>query len=158
MQGGSPLGRAELLERATNIVLPVLERLGYDLVEVAVVVSHGRRILRVFIYRRGGVTLEDCARASKALGAELDQHSLFSGRYFLEVSSPGAERRLRGREDFERFQGSKARVRFRAADGRAAEATGRIGGFAGDVLVLEPEGAGEVSIPFESILGANLSL
>lgn len=152
------MGRGELLEKVRNVVLPVLQDLGYDLIEVAVVISHGRRILQVFIDCRQGVTVEDCARASKALSECLDRQDVFPGRYFLEVSSPGAERRLKGREDFERFAGRKARLRFRGADGRVLEATGTIGPCVDQVLVLQPEGAAEVSVRLEDVLGANLAL
>ena len=152
------MGRGELLEKVRNVVLPVLQDLGYDLVEVAVVGSHGRRILQVFIDHRQGVTLDDCARASKALSECLDQQDVFPGRYFLEVSSPGAERRLKGRQDFERFVGRKARLRFRGADGKVLEATGILGPCVDQVLVLRPEGAAEVSVRLEDIVGANLAL
>jgi len=152
------LGRAELLERATNIVLPVLDGLGYDLVEVSLVASHGRKTLRVFIDRCGGITLEDCARTSKAISAELDQYDIFAASYYLEVSSPGAERRLRTREDFEHFAGRKARIRFRARPGGMRELTGKMLAFKEDVLVFEPEGGAEVSVRFDDILGANLSI
>ena len=152
------MGRGELLEKVRNVVLPVVENLGYGLVEVAVVVSHGRRILQVFIDCPQGVTVDDCARASKALSECLDQENVFPGRYFLEVSSPGAERRLRGREDFERFAGRKARLRFRGADGKTLEATGTLGSCEDRVLVVQPEGGAEVRVRLEDILSANLAL
>ena len=152
------MGGAELLEKIRNIVLPVLDRLGYHVVEVVLVGSHGRRTLRVFIDRRGGVTLDDCARASKALSAELDQHDLLACKYYLEVSSPGAERKLRTREDFQCFVGRKAKIRFREDGGYVADLVGTIGSFKDDVLVLEPEGRAEVSVRFADILGANLSI
>ncbi|HVP57353.1 MAG TPA: ribosome maturation factor RimP [bacterium] len=152
------MGRVELLERARNIVFPVVDNLGYDLVEISFVASHGRRVLRVFIDRREGITLNDCARTSKAISAELDRHDLFTARYYLEVSSPGAERRLRTREDFEHFAGRKARVRFRVSAGGTRELTGRMLGFKENVLVFEPEGGAELSVPFGDILSANLSI
>jgi len=121
------VSRAELLERIRYVVLPVLDRLGFDLVEVALV-SEGRRILRVFIDRGEGVNVEDCARASKALSAELDQHDLVRGRYYLEVSSPGAERKLKAPEDYKRFVGRKAKLAFpwarRQGDGESGQDQG----------------------------------
>ena len=152
------MGRAELLERVRNIVLPVVDRLGYGLVEVDLVASHGRRTLRIFIDREGGITLDDCARVSKAVSAELDQHELFAARYFLEVSSPGAERRLKAREDFERFAGRKARIRFKEASGGTREVTGIMRTFKDDVLVVEPEGGDRVSVDLYDIVSANLSI
>jgi len=152
------MGRAELLERTRNVVLPVLSALGYDLVEVALVASHGRKTLGIFIDSKAGINLEDCARASKAISAELDRHDLFAGRYYLEVSSPGAERRLRTRDDFGHFVGRKARIRFREETGGVRDLTGMMRTFKDDVLVFEPEGGAEVRVRFETILGANLSI
>jgi ribosome maturation factor RimP len=134
-----------------------LERLGFSLVEVALV-SEGRRILRVLIDRAEGVTVEDCAAASKALGAELDQHDLIRGRYYLEVSSPGAERKLKGAEDFKRFVGRKAKVTFRAPDGKIMEKVGKIGASSDEAVVLCPDGGDEVSIAFQSIFSARLAI
>jgi len=152
------VGRAELLERARNIVFPVVDQLGYGLVEIDLMASHGRRTLRIFIDRDGGIALDDCARVSKAVSAELDQHDLFAARYYLEVSSPGAERRLRTREDFGHFVGRKARIRFKEASGGTREVTGRMRTFKDDVLVIEPEGGGEVSVELYDIVSANLSI
>jgi ribosome maturation factor RimP len=152
------VGRAELLERIRYVVLPVLQELGYDLVEMGLTFSHGRRILGIFIDREGGITLEDCARASKALSAELDRHNLLSGRYYLEVSSPGAERKLRSPEDFVRFEGRKARIIFRDRQGRTFEKVGNLGKFENNEVVLVSDGRDEVRVRFEDVVGANLSL
>jgi ribosome maturation factor RimP len=147
-----------LLEKARSVVLPVLANLGYDLVEVAIVVSHGRRTLRVFIDKENGVDVSDCARASKSLSPALDEQGFFPGRYYLEVSSPGAERKLRTREDFRHFVGRKARVRLREVCMGMTEVKGKIEGFRDDMLELRPEGNSVVTIPFETISSANLCL
>jgi ribosome maturation factor RimP len=150
--------RRGLKAKATAVVSPVLANLGYQLVEVAVVVAHGRRTLRVYIHKEGGIGLEDCARASRALGHVLDEAGVFAGRYFLEVSSPGAERRLRDRKDFELFTGRKASVRLREAQRGMSSIEGRIEGLTGDALRLKPEDGEEMAIPFENIARANLCL
>lgn len=150
--------RTELLEAVRLIILPVLANLGYDLVEVATVVSHGRRTLRVFIDKKDGVNVGDCARASKALSPVLDEQAYLTGRYYLEVSSPGAERRLRTREDFRRFVGRKARIRLREACMGVSDLRGRIEGFHDDVLELRPEGSDVITVPFERISSAHLCL
>jgi ribosome maturation factor RimP len=147
-----------LLERVRSILLPALANLGYDLVEVALVVSHGRRTLRVFIDRENGVNLDDCARASKAMSPALDEEGFFQGRYFLEVSSPGAERKLRTRQDFEHFVGRLALVRLRGGCNGRNEIKGKIESFQDDVLELRPEGDAVIAIPFETISSANLCL
>jgi ribosome maturation factor RimP len=152
------LGRSELLERARAALLPVLTNLGYELIDLAVVVSHGRRTLRVFIEKPGGFTVADCARASKAISPVLDGEGIFRGRYFLEVSSPGAERKLRTRDDFSHFIGRKAKVRLRQPVMGVDLIEGRIERFQDDMLELRPEGAEPVAIPFGWVLSANLCL
>jgi ribosome maturation factor RimP len=152
------LRKQQVLERARNAVLPVLANLGYELVEVAVVVSHGRRTLRVFIHKKGGVTLDGCARISKAIGPVLDEEGLFQGRYYLEVSSPGAERKLRTRDDFRIFVGSKARIRMRTPGGEQTSVEGLIEGITGDVVTIRQDEGARVAVPLEDISGANLCL
>jgi ribosome maturation factor RimP len=150
--------RAELQESMSEAVMPVLAGIGYDLVEVRVVVSHGRRTLRIFIDKRGGVNVGDCAIASRAISAVLDESGLFQGRYFLEVSSPGAERPLRGRRDFERFAGRKARLRVKSEDSGIKVLEGIIGDLEGDELSFELVDGTRIAVPFEEIAKANLSL
>jgi ribosome maturation factor RimP len=152
------LGRTELLAGVRTAILPVLANLGYSLVEVKLVVAHGRRTLRVFIDKEGGVTLDDCARASKAIGFQLDDQQFMRGRYYLEVSSPGAERKLKTKEDFRHFVGRKAQIRVRQEPAGAVMIKGRIEGFDGDSLRLKPEDADAIDIPYQVILGANLCL
>lgn len=152
------MGRTELLERVRTVIGPVLANLGYDLVEVKLVVAHGRRTLRVFIDKPGGVTLDDCAKASKAIGFLLDDEEVLRARYYLEVSSPGAERKLRSREDFRRFVGKKAQVRLRQEHAGTIAVKGRIEAFDEDLLVLKPEGDASMEIPYQSILSARLCL
>ena len=152
------MNRAELQENVSAAILPVLGTIGFDLVETRLVISHGRRTLRVFIDKPGGVNVGDCAIASRAISAVLDDSDLFEGRYFLEVSSPGAERPLRGREDYERFRGRKARLKVRSEKKGLEVLEGRIGALEDETLGFELEDGTEITVPFERIAKANLSL
>lgn len=138
--------------------MPVLAGIGYDLVEVKLVVSHGRRTLRIFIDKPGGVNVDDCATASRAVSAVLDDSDLFRGRYFLEVSSPGAERPLRSHEDFKRFTGRRARLKVRSEEKGIEIIEGVIAESDEDILVFELENGTRITVPFEEIAKANLSL
>ncbi len=152
------MNRAKLQEHVSAEIVPVLAEIGYDLVETSLVVSHGRRTLRVFIDKPGGVNVSDCANASRAIGAILDDSDLFNGRYFLEVSSPGAERALRGREDFRRFAGRKARLKVRSEKAGIEIIEGIIGDLDNDILGFKLENGTQIAVPFEEIARANLSL
>ena len=155
---GKCMRTKELQEGISAAILPVLGEIGYALVEVRLVVSHGRRTVRVFIHKPDGITVDDCAVASRAIGAILDDSDLFRGRYYLEVSSPGAERPLRGREDFQLFMGRKALIRVRKPEGGVEEVKGRIKSLEEDILGIELENGTLFGVPFEKIAKANLSL
>jgi ribosome maturation factor RimP len=133
------MGQAVDKERLIALLEPPLAAMGF---EVADLDAHfGRRgLLRVFIDRPAGVTLEDCERVSEQLGAWLDVEDPLPGSYVLEVSSPGLDRRLRTLAHFERFAGETAAVELRdPRDGRR-RLTGRIAGVAEGEVVLEVEG------------------
>ena len=119
-----------------HVVTAGLNDIGYDLVELRKAGTRSRPVLEVRIDRRDGekVTVEDCARASRALEAHLDTGALVSERYELQVSSPG-ERPLRTAAEWRRFVGRWASV-------LAPEFGGR---FDGEIVSLDEDG-GEVSV------------
>lgn len=110
--------------------------MGYELVDAQA--SNGGRLLRLFIDKPGGVTLDDCAAASRHLTRVLAVEGIDYDR--LEVSSPGLDRPLRKEADFARFAGQRAEIRMRTPD-----ASGRRK-FAG---VLRGAGSGTVSLELE---------
>ena len=97
------------LEKAVE---PAVSGLGYELVDVQA--SNGGRLLRLFIDKPGGISLEDCAAVSRHLTRVLAVEGIDYER--LEVSSPGLDRPLRKAADFERFAGRRAEVRMRTPD------------------------------------------
>jgi ribosome maturation factor RimP len=82
-----------------------------ELVDVEFGGGGGRQILRIYIDRQGGVSLEDCTSISRALSAALDVEDPLQGSYDLEVSSPGLDRPLRTPEHFQKYAGEKVRVK-----------------------------------------------
>ena len=93
---------------------PVVAGMGYELVDVQV--SNGGRLLRVFIDKAGGISLDDCAALSRQLARVLPVEGVDYER--LEVSSPGLDRPLRKVADFVRFAGQRAELRMRTPDAR----------------------------------------
>jgi len=91
---------------------PTVAGMGYELVDAQA--SSGGRLLRVFIDKPGGITLEDCAAVSRQLTRVLPVEGIDFDR--LEVSSPGLDRPLRKSGDFDRFAGQKAELRMRTPD------------------------------------------
>jgi ribosome maturation factor RimP len=127
--------------RLENVVEPAVTGMGYELVDVQA--SNGGRLLRLFIDKPGGVTVDDCAGLSRHLTRVLAVEGIDYER--LEVSSPGLDRPLRKERDFVRFAGQKAEVRMRTPD-----ANGRRR-FVG---VLRGAQAGQVSLELEGRLVA----
>jgi ribosome maturation factor RimP len=122
--------------RLENVVEPAVTGMGYELVDVQA--SNGGRLLRLFIDKPGGVTLEDCAAISRHLTRVLAVEGIDYER--LEVSSPGLDRPLRKASDFVRFAGQRAEIRMRTPD-----ASGRRK-FVG---VLRGAESGQVSVELE---------
>src|ERR1700751_3514096 len=92
---------------------------GIEIVEVELKGSGRNRFLRISIDKPEGVTHADCELVSQQVGTILDVEDVVQGRYTLEVSSPGLERKLSKPQDFLRFQGKKAKISFRdALEGR----------------------------------------
>jgi ribosome maturation factor RimP len=102
------------IDRMMVVVEPVVERAGAELVNVELGGSRGRPVVRVYVDKEAGVTLDDCARLSRLIERELESSGTVPERYVLEVSSPGIERPLSRRRDFERFVGREIAVRLRA--------------------------------------------
>ncbi len=98
--------------RLIAVIEPIVEQAGAELVDLEVAGSHGRPVVRAYVDTDAGITLDECARLSRLLEAELERLGTVPQRYVLEVSSPGIDRPLRRREHFERFVGQEIDVRL----------------------------------------------
>jgi ribosome maturation factor RimP len=149
------MGQAVDKERLIGLLEPAIAAMGYELADLDA--HFGRRgLLRLYIDRQGGVTLDDCQRVSEQIGALLDVEDPLPGSYVLEVSSPGFDRRLRTLEHFGRFSGENAKVELKdPRDGRR-NFTGRLAGVEGNDVLLEVDGE-LVRLPFGDIAVARLA-
>ncbi len=103
----------DIAQRVIGLVEPVAEELGLDLVDVEYVTERGRWILRIYIDKPGGVSVDDCAMLSNEVGDLLDVKDIIPGGYVLEVSSPGLNRPLRKEKDFLWAVGKRIKARTR---------------------------------------------
>ena len=134
---------------------PAVESLGFELVDVERSGSGGHALLRLYIDSRGGVTVDDCAEVSHQVSAILDVEDPVPGQYTLEVSSPGLDRPLVKRRDFERFLGETIKVRMsKPIDGRR-NFIGQLTRMEGESVILE-SGADSFSLPLDGIEKARL--
>lgn len=144
-------------ERAKAIAVPLLQELGLELVEVEFRREAGGWILRVYLDKRGGVTLGDCQRASEELSDLLDVEDLIGHPYSLEVSSPGLDRPLGREADFLRFVGERVRVTTLQAIEGQRRFLGTLKGYERGQVVLEREDGTMVLIPHSLISKARLA-
>lgn len=146
------------IHQVTELIEPTLRDMGFELVRVSM--SGGQRpTLQVMVERsdRGPVTLDQCAEVSHAISALLDVADPLPGAYRLEVTSPGLDRPLVRRADYERFAGFEARLETELPLEGRRRFRGRLLGIADDQVRLAlPEG--ETSIPFDAIKKAKLVL
>jgi ribosome maturation factor RimP len=145
-----------------SLVEPAVAAVGCELWEMSLSGPGGRRILRVFIDAPGGVDLERCSRVSRTLRPMLDASPDLAD-VDLEVSSPGAERPLRGMEDYRRFTGSRVNLRYVAAPG--AEAAGAVSVIEGVLqqvddreLTVVARGDRTIVVPVGAIVAARLAV
>jgi ribosome maturation factor RimP len=129
---------------------------GVELVHAEVAGPDNRPVVRVFIDKPGGVTHRDCSEVSEQLGTVLDVEDFIHAAYTLEVSSPGLERGLYRRADYERFAGSAAKIKSRTPVNGQRNFRGRIIGLDNDQVVFDDQTSGRVRLSFDEIVKANL--
>lgn len=149
---------ATVKERLTELAGPVAGQLDVDIVDIELAGNARRTVVRIFLDKPGGVTLEDCTRFSRALSAILDVEDPISARYVLEVSSPGLDRPLKTKKDFHRSIGRLARIVTKEKIDGEAFLVGRIQAVNEQTVAVLVDGSKEVSIPFEQISKARLEI
>ncbi len=146
----------DLEARAEELIKGVVEAEKFELVHVEFHPKGAASVLRIYIDKPGGVNLADCQKVSRQVGVFLDVEDLIPHQYTLEVSSPGIERPLFKRADYERFAGQEVRVEAAEKIEQRRNFTGRLLGVSGDDSV-ELECDGQVRrIPLAKIKKAHL--
>ncbi len=144
------------LEKTTALIDEVVRAEGFELVEVELKGSPGRRVLRIFIDRAEGINHDDCARISHLVGPLLDVEEAVAGNYTLEVSSPGLTRRLRTPGEFQRFAGRLVKISTSQAVEGSRHFRGRLLGMKGHRVAVQQTDAAPVLIPLEVVSKAHL--
>lgn len=138
-----------------GLLKDVVELDGVELVYVEYRPEGSPSVLRIYIDKPGGVSLQDCERVSKQASALLDEENLILRRYVLEVTSPGIERPLFKEADYRRFVGKEIRLITTETIEDRRKFTGLIRTFSEGILRLEFDGE-TYQIPFSKIRKANL--
>ncbi len=145
----------ETVARVNELIVPVLQIQGVELVETEFVRAGRRAVLRLFVDKPGGITLDDCAALSGVVGEIIDVHDVIGQSYILEVSSPGLTRPLKKPEDYNRFAGRQVRLSRRRENGKVITLRGELLGLAGEEVHLRV-GSQVQHIPFSDIVRARL--
>ncbi|MFC5448380.1 ribosome maturation factor RimP [Paenibacillus aestuarii] len=134
-----------------------IEQNGFELVDIEYVKEGSNWFLRVYADKEGGIDIDDCGRISEYLSAKLDEKDPIADAYFLEVSSPGAERPLKKLQDYHKAVGSHVFVTtYEPIDG-SKEFEGKLLSFDGEELVVEA-GKKRSTIPFAKVASARLAI
>jgi ribosome maturation factor RimP len=147
-----------IAERVQDIAERVAIDHGLELVHAEVAGPENKPIVRVFIDKPQGVTHDDCSQVSLHLGTILDVEDFIHASYTLEVSSPGLERGLYKRADYERFTGSELKMKTRLPIDGQRNFRGRLLGLDGNDVLFDDRTNGKVRIPLEIIKQANLEV
>jgi ribosome maturation factor RimP len=145
----------ETVDKISLIALPIVQESSLELVDVELVPSGRRWLLRIYIEREGGVTISDCERVSRELDRILDVEDVIDHPYVLEVSSPGLMRPLKKRKDFERYRGKRCKIIARSPIDAKIDFRGEIVDVVGDDVEVNVEGNVH-RIPLHEIKKANL--
>lgn len=150
-----PAKEIAIAGRVTELAEPLCTSEGLELVHVEFQREPGGRILRLYIDKPQGVVLDDCANLSRQISDLLDVHFEDIGRYSLEVTSPGSNRPLSKKQDFEKFKGNEIKIKTaRPIDGQK-KFNGVLMGISAERVNLSI-GERKISIPFQDITKARL--
>ena len=135
--------RADYEEKATELILPIVEQNGFELVDVEYVKEGSDNYLRAYIDKPGGIMIEDCEIVSRAFSDLLDEKDFISESYILEVSSPGLGRPFRKDKDFQRNIGEEVEFKLFSPVNRKKDYVGILKAFDSDTITIEFENGEE---------------
>ena len=154
-----------IVERIKALIAPIIEAQQLELVDVEFHREGKTPVLRIFIDKPGGVTIDDCQQVSQECDVVLDVENLIQSQYVFEVSSPGLDRPLKRLQDFVRFQNRLVKIKTYQAIrgqknflGRLQEVQEKEDGSSAEVRLLLEETQEEIIIPYESISSARLEV
>lgn len=131
--------REEYEQKAEELITPIVEANGFELVDVEYIKEGGTWYLRAYIDKEGGITVDDCEVISRVLSDWLDKEDFIEDSYILEVSSPGLGRPLKKDKDFERSLGEQVEIRLYKARNKQKEFEGVLKSYDKDTVTIETE-------------------
>ena len=134
------MSRREVYEQKTEaLITPILNSMGFELVDVEFVKEAGEWYLRSYIDKEGGITINDCEAVSRLFNEKLDQEDFIEESYIMEVSSPGLGRPLKKEKDYKRSMGKELEIRTYKAIDREKEFYGILQAYDDSSVTIETE-------------------
>lgn len=133
----------EYEKRTEELLKPITDAHGFEVVDVEFVKEGGNRFLRAYIDKPGGITVDDCEIASRALSDRLDEQDFIEESYILEVSSPGLGRPLKKEKDFARNVGQLIEIRTYKPIEKQKEFCGVLKAYDANTVTIEEEDGAE---------------
>lgn len=131
------MSQREIYESKTEeLIQPILQRMGFELVDVEYVKEGQEYYLRAYIDKPGGITIDDCVAVSREMNELLDELDYISGTYTFEVSSPGLGRPLKKEKDYVRSMGKELEIRTYKAIDKQKEFYGTLTAFDADRVTI----------------------
>lgn len=149
------MAKAPVSQTVTNLIEPVLMAEGLELVDVEYKKEGKNWVLRIFIDKDGGVTVEDCQKVSRLTGDLIEVEETIATHFNLEVSSPGLDRVLKREKDFLKFKGRQIRLHSLSPIDNRRKFTGILKDFKDQTVFMESDGK-LFEIPLRQIGKANL--
>lgn len=148
----------EIIEALKGQLRPTIDELGAEIVEFTLKRAGNRFILRLLADKEGGITMGECALINRRLEKVIEENSIISERYLLEVSSPGLDRPLKAKRDFERVQGKEIEVWLSSPVEGKDYISAKIKSADEQSVLMEDKDAKEISVSYQSIARARLSI
>jgi ribosome maturation factor RimP len=152
---------SKVKEIVRGLAEPIAEEMGLELVDIEYVKEGKNWFLRIYIDKEDGVDIEECSIVSEKLSEKLDEADPIPHHYYLEVSSPGAERPLKKERDYERAVGKNVWIKTYEPIGGGRVFEGRLTGFSDRILTVEIRENGKtktVQIPYDKIASGRLAV
>ena len=129
--------REQYEQKTEEILLPIIEEHGFELVDVEYVKEGSSWYLRAYIDKPGGITIDDCEAVSRKLSDQLDEKDYIEDAYILEVSSPGLGRPLKKEKDYKRSLGAEVEIRTYRMIEKQKEFIGILKGYDENTVTIE---------------------
>lgn len=142
----------------SNIIAPVLEREGYELVAVEIIGNRKNQILRLLIHKQGGLSVQDCKFVDQTVRPILEVHQILEDFNQFEIASPGIDRPLTTSRDFQRNIGRNVKIETTSPNGQLFEVQGQVKNVVDGCIVLEQASGNRTNIDISQVCKGYIQL